>query len=108
MAYEEERGAVFAAGLADQIDSFVCVRGVEVAGGFVGEDEARPIGQRPGDGYPLLLAGGKLTRSVVQAVGQADPAQKRFRMAAVWPGAKCHAQQDIVKASEAGQQIESL
>ncbi len=34
--------------------------GIEVAGGFIGQQDFRLVYQRPGDGHPLLLAAGKL------------------------------------------------
>ena len=50
-------------------------RGVEVAGGFVGQDQRRLGDQRPGDGDPLLLAAGQLAGPVLDPVGEADPVQ---------------------------------
>jgi hypothetical protein len=38
------------------------VAGVEVAGGFVGEQHGRVIDDRPGDGHALLLTAGELVR----------------------------------------------
>ena len=34
--------------------------GIEIAGGLIGQNQRRPIDQRARDGYPLLLAAGKL------------------------------------------------
>src|SRR6266567_1595764 len=45
-------------------------RGVEVAGGFVREDNERVIDQRAGDGHALLLAAGKLEGLVVEPILQ--------------------------------------
>jgi hypothetical protein len=49
--------------------------GVEVAGGLVGEDERRPVGERPRDRHALLLAAREVASAVVHAVGQADGAE---------------------------------
>ena len=46
--------------------------GIKVPGRFVGKDDQRLIGQRPGDRHPLLLSAGELVRPVPQAVSQAD------------------------------------
>ena len=43
-------------------------RGVEIPGGLVGEEEARPVDQRAGDRHPLLLAAGELAGIVPQPV----------------------------------------
>ena len=40
--------------------------GIEVAGGFVGQDEGGIVDQGPGDGHPLYLSSGKL-------IGEMDP-----------------------------------
>ena len=40
---------------------------IERAGGFVGHDDGRVIEQSAGNRYPLLLAAGKLRRSVIHA-----------------------------------------
>ena len=52
--------------------------GIEIAGGLVGEDERRVVGQHPGQGHTLLLADAQFARLVVQAVGQSDAPQERF------------------------------
>ena len=46
--------------------------GVEVAGGLVGEEELRAVGERPRDGDALLLAAGELGRAMLEAVAEAD------------------------------------
>src|ERR1039458_5256632 len=51
---------------------------VEVAGGLVGHDQGGPTGQRPCDRTALLLAAGKLIRSVPLAVGEPDPVDGRL------------------------------
>ena len=49
---------------------------VEVAGGLVGEDEGRGVGERAGDGDALLLAAGEAGRAVGEAVGEAQPVEE--------------------------------
>jgi hypothetical protein len=44
------------------------MRGVEITGRFVGEDEFRLRDDSPGNGDPLLLTAGKLLREMVAAV----------------------------------------
>jgi hypothetical protein len=50
--------------------------GVEVAGGLVGQDQLRPVDQRPRDRGPLLLATRQLGRLVAGAIGQTDGRQR--------------------------------
>jgi hypothetical protein len=44
--------------------------GVEISGGFIGQNNQRVVGQRTGNGDSLLLAAGQLKRAVMHAVGQ--------------------------------------
>jgi len=45
-----------------------CPLAVQRRSRFVGKDHRRPVDQRPGDGYTLLLAAGKLRRHGTGAV----------------------------------------
>src|SRR5207244_13608063 len=45
---------------------------VEVAGGLVGEQQLRPVGEGPGDGDALPLAAAQLARLMVGAFAQPD------------------------------------
>src|SRR5438128_12594499 len=64
----ERDGPSFLAELAEQLqDDFARVR-VEVASGFVGENQSRLVDQRARDGGALLLASGKLHRPMPGAV----------------------------------------
>ena len=49
---------------------------VEIAGRLVGQKDARPVGQRAGDGDALLLAAGKLRRAVRQPLSEPHHAQQ--------------------------------
>ena len=45
---------------------------VELAGRLVGEQEPRPVRERPGDRHPLLLAARELVRAVLRPLAEAD------------------------------------
>ena len=45
--------------------------GVEVAGGLVGEQQARGIGDGAGDGDALLLAAGEFAGAMIEALAEA-------------------------------------
>ena len=49
--------------------------GIEVAGGLVGQQQMRTIGQRAGDGDALLLATGEFGRTMVGAGREAHTVQ---------------------------------
>jgi hypothetical protein len=68
------------AGIADEVQQHAedLVGGmlVEVAGGLVGQQQLRLVGERAGDGDALLLAARELRRPVRRALGQADEAEQ--------------------------------
>ncbi len=52
------------------VDHALTVLGVQRAGGFVGEDQRRRLGERAGDSDALFLATGQLRRAHVAAVAE--------------------------------------
>ncbi len=63
--------------------------GIEVAGGLVGQEQPRPVGDRAGDGDALLLAAGQFRRTVGEPGLEAEEGQEfggpRLRLAALQP-----------------------
>ena len=60
MRGDDHRGVVAAREPGQQVDHVGTGRGVEVAGGLVGEDHARADDERPRDRDALLLAAGEV------------------------------------------------
>ena len=60
----------------EQLGDLFAGRAIELSGRLVGQQQHRPIGQRPRDGDPLHLAAGELRRAMVRAMGEADVLQK--------------------------------
>ena len=58
--HEDDALAVLMREVAQQRDDLIPGLAVEVASRLVGQDDARVIGERPGDGNPLLLAAREL------------------------------------------------
>ena len=68
-----------AGGLGDApqlLENMASGAGVQIAGRLVGQQQARHIGDRPGNRHPLLLATGKLGRSMIGARFQPHHAQQ--------------------------------
>ena len=65
-------------GEEERDDAFTCLA-VKVTRRFVGEEDARAVKQRAGDGDALLLAAGELTGVVFFAVGEADGVEEIAR-----------------------------
>ena len=71
------------AGFFDDVQQFgeydVGSFGVEVAGRLVGQQQLRGVGQRPGNGHPLLFAAGHFRRPVFQTAAEVQPFQQPCR-----------------------------
>jgi hypothetical protein len=64
--------ALFAVKLFDNVHDLAAGFDVEVARGFVGEEDARVVHKRPGDGDALALTAGELVGAVLEAMGEAE------------------------------------
>src|SRR5688572_223366 len=69
---DHDQGAPLTSQLLEQVQDVLAARGVEVAGGLVGQDQVGLAGQGAGDGDPLHLPARELGRLVLHAVGEAD------------------------------------
>src|SRR4029453_7207224 len=64
--------------LAQQTEDLLGVARVKIAGRLIGDDEGGIGDDGAGNGDPLLLAARQRARVMVEAVGEADDAQRRF------------------------------
>lgn len=62
----------------EEVDDFASGGGVEVAGGFVGEDDFGFVGECASDGDALSFAAAELCRSVVEALAESDGFEECF------------------------------
>ena len=69
---ENDGGFFFSGELGDEIDDHGAGRGVEIAGGFVGEKDRGLVDEGTGEGGSLELSTGKLVGAMVGAVGELD------------------------------------
>lgn len=72
MGDHEDGLAFFAGEGAEEFEDEVGVAHVEVAGGFVGQDDGGGVGEGAGDGDALLLAAGELVGQALGFVAEAD------------------------------------
>src|ERR1700719_2830833 len=63
--------------LAQKLQHDPLVRFVQISRRFVGKNELRVIDQSAGHGHALLLASGKLSRKMREAVRQPDARERR-------------------------------
>src|SRR3990172_11976939 len=93
----------------EDLQDLLAGAGIQVPGGLIGQDEGGAVDQGPGDGYPLLLAPGKLCGAVVGPVFQPYHLQglqgplPPFRSAGVEQG-KLH----LLQGRHSRQQVEAL
>ena len=73
---------------AQQVEDRRAGGGVQRAGRLVGQHQRGLVDQRPGDRDPLAFAAGELVRPVADAVGQADPVQRRRSASCAAPAAR--------------------
>jgi hypothetical protein len=97
--------------LGEQEHDLALLRGVEVAGGLVGEDERRLGDDGAGDRDALLLSAGELARGVVLAAGEADGVQRRERASASLAGRHATVHQrklHVLERARSPEQVEAL
>ena len=108
---DDDRAAAVARGLAQQAQDLRAARGVEVAGGLVGQQQRRVLNERARDRDALHLAAAQLVRSVARALGQTHATQE-LSGAACRGGAVASGEQgrehDVLGGRQRRQQVEEL
>jgi hypothetical protein len=69
---DEEGEAGFAGDGLEDVEDFLGIVGVEIAGGFVGEEEAGLVGEGAGNGDALLFAAGEVVGFAMGFVAKTD------------------------------------
>jgi hypothetical protein len=102
--------AEFAIGLAQHTEHDRRVLGIQVAGGFVGEDERRLIHESAGQGDTLLLAARKLRWPVHETLADAQQISDAVKVTPVElvPASNVVGNFDVGARIEGGQQVEFL
>src|SRR5260370_37605391 len=79
LCVRDHHNGTFACDLLQQLVDQLAGAGVEIAGRFVREDDARIVRKRTSDRDPLLFAAGKLARAMPQAASEFNALQERRR-----------------------------
>ena len=74
--HEHDAGSRFAVELLDQLDDAAARAGVQIASGFVGEQDSRVVGEGSRDRYALLLTAGQLGWEMIHAIPQSHTREK--------------------------------
>jgi acyl-CoA thioesterase-1 len=106
---EDEGGAGGGVEVEEHVDDGAAGFVVEVAGGFVGEEDFRAVHEGAGQGDALLLAAGKLVRVVVDAIGKADAGEVLAGLLLrVADAAEFERHEDVFQRGERGEELEAL
>ena len=82
MRGDEHRAALGPGKALEDFDNIAAARGIERRGRLVGENDPRPAGKSTRNRDTLTLAAGKLSRTFVGMIGQADGCQQFERAGA--------------------------
>ena len=109
MGGHEDGGFEVFGGAEEEDEEEVAGGGVEVADGFVGEEEFGLVDESAGNGDALHLPAGELMRHAVAVVVELDPVQ-RFECAPTGIGSACEEEGKLYVFSnaEGGQELEVL
>ena len=109
MGYKYQGRFKLGAELEHEIYDLASGPGIEVAGGFVGEEHIRIGRKRTRQGDSLLLAARELCRIVVESLSQANPSKTFGRvLARVRIATKLSRQHHVLKCGEAAKKLECL
>ena len=73
---DDDDGVAFAVELFEKGEDFDAGFGVEISGGFVGQNNRGVVDQGAGDGDALFLAAGELVGAVAHALAEPDAGSK--------------------------------
>lgn len=96
---------------AEEVHDLGGVLGVEVAGGFVGEEDGGFVGEAAGDGDALALTAGEFFGHVIEAMAHADGFEEFCGAALAFgagPGHFEHGHEDVFEGGEGGEEEEGL
>ena len=109
MRHQKERGAELASKLEDQFHDMLAVGLVQVAGGFVGQENGRLGDDGTCERGTLLLAAGHLAGIVVDAMGKSHLGQRsRGPGQRVAPAHQLERYGDVLKRGQRRDQVEGL
>jgi hypothetical protein len=105
-----ENGGTEAVGsFANEAEDQFTAGGIEIASGFIGDEEFGGLDDGAGDGYTLHLAAGDLMRVDSGFIGEADPLEALHRdVRCVGRAGKQQGQLNIFENGEVGEELEKL
>ena len=95
----------------DQLQDLSARMRIQVARGFICQQNRRIHAKRPSDCHPLALAAGEFVRQMIQALAQTDQVQqlsRTFLNFLARPAAQMQRKRHVLQARKSRQQIEEL
>ena len=109
MGDQNHGGALFAIEGEQEVEDGVASSAIEIAGGFVGEEDRRVQCEGAGEGDALLLAAGKLDGVVVEAAVESDAGEQFARAgAAAAVAGEFHGEEHVLFGGESRDQVIAL
>lgn len=105
---DHDDGVTIAVKILQKLGDDGLVGCIEVAGGFVGEQDGWVVNERTRDTYTLLLAAGELAGQVVCAVSETDPGEGGAGFGFVGHGMEILGQHDVFERGEIRDQMKLL
>ena len=75
VGHQDQRDVILLIQLGEKLHDISAGPRVEVPSGFIGHQDRGPVDQRSSDRDALLLAAGKLTGVMIEAISEADSSQ---------------------------------
>jgi len=111
VGHQHQRRSGLVAQVTQQFEDPLPVAGIEVARGFIGQEQSGSVDERPRDGDALHLAPGEFTRRRVGPMSHAHPVQQRRHAGTAFRGRDAQQlkrQFDVLGRGQCGQQVEEL
>jgi len=108
MRDDDHAVAAFVVELEEEVDNPVTAGGVEVAGGFISEEERRVVAQGAGDGDALLFAAREFRGPMMQARAEADLVEQMRALGGIAMAGEPRGELDVLECGELGKKMIGL
>lgn len=111
MGDEDHGGFLLAGEPGDEVDDGGTGSGVEVASGFVGQQDRGLMDEGAGEGGALHLAAGELMRAVVGAIGESDGGEEfagSLPAEGIGPAGEQEGEEDVFLDGQRGEEVKEL
>ena len=109
MGGDDDSGSELIGGATEEGEDLVAARGVEVAGGLIGDEQGGLVDECAGDGNALHLSAGKLEGEGGSFFGEANPAEDLAGASFASRGAGEEKREfHVFESSEGREQLEGL